>query len=183
MENSSVILYMATRDPLLLTWYSMMTSSNGNNFRVTGPLRGEFTGHRWIPFTKASDTEVWCFFICTWTNGWLNNRDAGDLRRHPAHYDVIVMALGKWSHLYKLWDELTYLFPNFNGAAVEVWEWISNFIPHFSVYVIVFTLWARWESTELEFGCNKTEVSFELELRRKKSLVHFVKGFGSHINS
>ena len=25
---------------------SMMTSSNGNIFRVTGPLCGEFTGHR-----------------------------------------------------------------------------------------------------------------------------------------
>ena len=27
----------------------MMTSSNGNIFRVTGPLCGEFTGHRWNP--------------------------------------------------------------------------------------------------------------------------------------
>ena len=41
---------------------SMMTSSNGNIFRVTGPLCGEFTGHRWIPRTKASDSELWCFF-------------------------------------------------------------------------------------------------------------------------
>ena len=39
----------------------MMTSSNGNIFRVTGPLRGEFTSHRWIPHTKASDAELWCF--------------------------------------------------------------------------------------------------------------------------
>ena len=30
--------------------------------------------------------------ICAWTNGWVNNRDAGDLRRHCAHYDVTVMA-------------------------------------------------------------------------------------------
>ena len=29
--------------------------------------------------------------ISAWTNGWVNNRDAGDLRRHRAHYDVIVM--------------------------------------------------------------------------------------------
>ena len=29
-------------------------------FRVTGPVCGEFTGHRWIPFTKASDAEL-CF--------------------------------------------------------------------------------------------------------------------------
>ena len=39
----------------------MMTSSNGNIFRVTGPLCGEFTGHRWIALTKVSDAELWCF--------------------------------------------------------------------------------------------------------------------------
>ena len=27
---------------------------------------------------------------------------------------------------YKVFDEITYPFLNFNGAAVEVWEWISN---------------------------------------------------------
>ena len=32
--------------------------------------------------------------ICTWINGWVNTRDAGDLRRHRAHYDVIVMLQG-----------------------------------------------------------------------------------------
>ena len=40
---------------------SMMTSSNGNIFRVTGHLWGESTGHRWIPLTIASDAELWCF--------------------------------------------------------------------------------------------------------------------------
>ena len=30
--------------------------------------------------------------ICTWTNGWVNNREAGDLRRHCAHHDVTVMS-------------------------------------------------------------------------------------------
>ena len=39
----------------------MMTSSNGHIFRVTGPSYGKFTGHRWIPLTKASDAELWCF--------------------------------------------------------------------------------------------------------------------------
>ena len=29
--------------------------------------------------------------ICAWIDGWTNNRDAGDLRRHRAHYDVTVM--------------------------------------------------------------------------------------------
>ena len=39
----------------------MMTLSNGNIFGVTGALYGELTGHRWIPLTKASDAELWCF--------------------------------------------------------------------------------------------------------------------------
>ena len=29
--------------------------------------------------------------ICVWINDWVNNREAGDLRRYRAHYDVIVM--------------------------------------------------------------------------------------------
>ena len=71
----------------------MITSSNGHIFRITGPLCGEFTGHRWIPHTKASDTEIWCFlWSVPWINSWVNNRQAGDLRRHRAHYDVTVMS-------------------------------------------------------------------------------------------
>ena len=29
--------------------------------------------------------------ICAWINGWVNNGEAGDLRHHCAHYDVIVL--------------------------------------------------------------------------------------------
>ena len=47
---------------IMSSWaHNMMTSSNGNIFRVTGHLRWEFTGLRWIPRTKASDAELWCF--------------------------------------------------------------------------------------------------------------------------
>ena len=68
----------------------MMTSSNGNIFRVTGPLVGEFIGHPCIP--QASDADLWCFLWSTpWINRWVNNREAGDLRRHRAHYGVIVI--------------------------------------------------------------------------------------------
>ena len=30
--------------------------------------------------------------ICTWMNGWVNTREAGDLRCHHAYYDVILMC-------------------------------------------------------------------------------------------
>ena len=67
---------------------SLMTSSNGNIFHVTGPSCGDFTGHRWIPITKASDAEFWCFL---WSSGLINNRYASDSGRHPAHHDVTIM--------------------------------------------------------------------------------------------
>ena len=35
---------------------------------------------------------------------------------------------------YKVWGGITYLFANFNGAAVEVWEWKSNFIHNLISY-------------------------------------------------
>ena len=57
----------------------MMTSSNGNLFRVTGHLCGEFTGHWWIPHTKASDAELWCFdvFFDRRLNEWLSKQSWG----------------------------------------------------------------------------------------------------------
>ena len=65
---------------------TMMTSSNRNIFCITGHLCREFTSHWWIPPLKASDAELWWFL---WSapriNGWVNNCEAGDLRRHLAH--------------------------------------------------------------------------------------------------
>ena len=48
--------------------------------------------------------------ICVWTNGWVNNRDAGDLKRHRANCDVTVIIAavirggggGWWRCMWKL---------------------------------------------------------------------------------
>ena len=73
--------------------YIMMTSSNGNIFRVTGHLYGEFTGPP-VNYPHKGQWRVALMFslICVWINGWVNNREAGDLRRYRAHYDVTVMS-------------------------------------------------------------------------------------------
>ena len=69
-----------------------MTSSNGNIFRVTGHLCGEF--HR-SPVNSPHKGQwrgaLMVSLIWVWRNDWVNNREAGDLRRCRAHYDVIVM--------------------------------------------------------------------------------------------
>ena len=49
------------KDAIVFSSICVMKSTNGNIFRVTGHLCGEFTGRRWISRTKASDAELWCF--------------------------------------------------------------------------------------------------------------------------
>ena len=39
--------------------------------------------------------------ILVWINDWGNNREAGDLRRHRAHYDVIVMHAGSKAAIFR----------------------------------------------------------------------------------
>ena len=48
---------------------NMMTSSNGNIFRVTGHWCGEFTSHRWIPRQRPVTRSLMFSLICAWLNG------------------------------------------------------------------------------------------------------------------
>ena len=69
--------------------------------------------------------------ICAWINGWVNNHEAGDLRRHHAHYDVIVMIPlvrmnGTLSDSYVLymycsmhWIPLFNVIPLWNGHNLQ----------------------------------------------------------------
>ena len=50
--------------------------------------------HRWTvnsPHKGQWRGALMFSLICAWINGWLNNSEAGDLRRHGPHYDVTVM--------------------------------------------------------------------------------------------
>ena len=43
--------------------------------------------------------------IYTWINGWVNDREAGDLRRHRAHYCVTLMhPLFNWYREWQVWN-------------------------------------------------------------------------------
>ena len=73
---------------------NMMTSSNGNSFRITGHLCGDFTGPRWNSPQKGQWRGALMFsLISARINGWVKNREAGDLRPHPTHCYVIVMNI------------------------------------------------------------------------------------------
>ena len=78
--------------------------------------------------------------ICVWINGWVNNREAGDLRRYHAHYDVTVMCSkpgGNTVHKVELIDLEVWL-----NIRVQNWspwwvclvrcpQWLQR---HFTIY-------------------------------------------------
>ena len=68
-----------------------MTLSNGTIVRVTGPLCGEFSGPGEFPAQRPVTRSFNVLFYLRWINDWVNNREAGDLRRHRGHYDVNVI--------------------------------------------------------------------------------------------
>ena len=57
---------------------------------------------------------------------------------------LILTPAWKNNHIhYKVWDKITCSFPNVTGCIVEVWEWIINFIPHFTGHVITYPCWDK----------------------------------------
>ena len=92
INNPALIQIMAWRrpggKPLFAWWRHQMETFSallaicaGNSpVPVNSPHKGQWRGA--LMFT----------LICARINGWVNNREAGDLRRHRCHYDVIVMG-------------------------------------------------------------------------------------------
>ena len=72
---------------------------------VNSPHKGQWRGA--LMFT----------LICVRINGWVNNREAGDFRRHLAHYDVIVMGLRTESALG--WFSKTNAYEHLNSQALK----------------------------------------------------------------
>ena len=65
------------------TFTALLALCAGNS-----PATGEFPAQR--PVTRSFDV----FYDLRLNNDWVNNREAGDLRRYRGHYDVIVMSSG-----------------------------------------------------------------------------------------
>ena len=49
--------------------------------------------------------------ICAWIDGWINNRDAGELRPHRAHYDVTLMMITRTGRRCRCRISNIYMYP------------------------------------------------------------------------
>ena len=74
------------------TFSALLALCAGNSpAPVNSPHKGQWRG------------AVMFSLICPWINAWVNKREAGDLRRHRAYYDVIVMGGISGRHNVNLW--------------------------------------------------------------------------------
>ena len=127
--------------------FYMLTSWNGDIFRVTC---------RWIPLHKGQLGEALMYsLIYAWTNRWASNPDAGDLRRHGAHYDVTIRVNGlsclfffvieeiRWTaRSIKCTIRLWYAVPNMDIYAVELAIFLLTSLLLITFYSIIWSLWS-----------------------------------------
>ena len=97
-----VALVAITETTILSSFSALLAICAGNS-----PIIGEFPA-QWRGAMMFS-------LICAWINGWVNNREAGDLRRHRPHYDVTLMVFKwvaettKWPHQWQPGDMSHYI--------------------------------------------------------------------------
>ena len=99
--------------------------------------------------------------ICAWINGRVNNSEAGDLRRHRAHYDVTVMVALQGQVLYirgsRTWSSLCMLIITCSAP--------SHYLNQCSRTVN----WILGNNSEWQFSQNATvfiqEIEFEIAVR------------------
>ena len=69
----------------------------------------------------------------------------------------------------KVWDEITYPFPNINGCTVEVWERIDDLISHVMDYSSII----RFKSIHVSKGgpCSAAHTIFEMIILFAREIV------------
>ena len=92
----------------------MMTSSKWKHFPRYWPfVRGIHRSPVNSPHKGRWRGDLIFSLMCAWLNGWVNNREAGGLRRHRTHYDVSVMVITNI---------------NFYSACIQIWASYGNVI-------------------------------------------------------
>ena len=103
-QRSREVVRLETRWFLCCWWVRLLTTITPyawwrHPMESFSALLAICAGNSPVP-VKSPHKDQWrgalMFLICAWINGWVSNREAGDLRRHRDHYDVLVMDM-TWS--------------------------------------------------------------------------------------
>ena len=124
---------------LLLAWNSFWISSWVTSHWRYAPMMS--------PWIKPGRYESnWSEWNCPWKQqvGYLRPNSLDELylyRRENPHGLPLILPWISNHMSYKVCDEITYPFPNYNCAIVEVWECISKFIAHFTGHMTMCAWW------------------------------------------
>ena len=98
-----------------ITWTNHDDVINWKHFPRNWPfVRGIHRSPVNSPPKKQWPGALMFSLICVWTNGWVNNREAGDLGRYRTHFDVIVMIMYRFTDAV-MRRQTTTLRPRQNG--------------------------------------------------------------------
>ena len=75
---------------------------------------------RYWPFVRGIHRSP---LICARINSWVNNGEAGDLRRHRGHYDVIVMHFFLFSSHDDLVENCVAIYEIYSLSPGHRWPW------------------------------------------------------------
>ena len=81
------VIMILNRDPVCCSYIYqfMVTSANGEFFRITGPLWLESIGHWWVTLKNVGEVELWCPLVLCLTSCSTNSRIFGCLGRLIAY--------------------------------------------------------------------------------------------------
>ena len=97
--------------------------------------------------------------ICNWINSWIKNREAGDLRRHRAHYDIIVMFLIARPRRRVMWvaslsqiycSNQLYFKPSPDYIRIYILQYIYIYI---NIYIYIYITWPLISSNKIQKPC------------------------------
>ena len=133
---------------------------------------------RYWPFMKSPVTSPhkgqWCkalmfSLVCTWTNRWANNQDAGDFRRHSTHFDVNVMQ----NYAQQMFSSLLFAFMSISvGFKSSLMCWSIQTLNVQTVFVIIkLKLWSYDTTFLYEFRVMTSRALGKLIQSRSCSLL------------
>ena len=135
-----------------------MTSANENIFYVTGHLCGEFTGLRWIPHTKASDAEFWCFLSKQSRGCWFETpshplwRHCNEFACEPLSGMMRTTTRGRIVNRFEMTYDRQTCETVKNHIGWQIWivtKIVSKFyITQDCVFVMEYLHWGLWISTK-----------------------------------
>ena len=111
------------------TYTTVILVCSAQNFKTNGHLKIRY---------EPRFPNIWIYSTCTFVCiRWISDgcpvlKQPDEPLRHFYQHGLTLIPTCKNNHIhYKVWDDITYPFPNLKCCAVEVQEWMNYFIPHF----------------------------------------------------